>query len=128
MGEQRPHRDLPVAALQARLRAFAASRDWNQFHTPKNLSMALAGEAGELLEIFQWLTADESERLRFSSEAAARVADEAADILIYLLQLADSLDIDLAKAIEDKLTKNAANYPEDVVKGTAVRPPRATDA
>lgn len=114
--------------MQARLRAFSAARGWEQFHSPKNLSMALAVEAAELLEVFQWLTPQESERLQSSSEELARASDEVADVLIYLLQLADALNIDLAEAVERKLEKNAAKYPENVAGGKGAGPRGTTDA
>ena len=98
--------------------AFSVARDWNQFHTPKNLAMALAGEVGELLELFQWLTAEESAAV-MSSPHAQDVRDELADVLIYLVRLADVLDIDLIGAGFEKLEKNALKYPVEEVKGSA---------
>ena len=100
----------------AAVRAFAAARDWEQFHTPKNLAMALAGEAGELLEIFQWLTAEESERVD-----RHRAGEELADVMIYAIRMADVLDIDLAAAIWAKLEKNAERYPVGKAKGNATK-------
>ena len=97
---------------------FAAERDWEQFHTPKNLAMALAGEAGELVEIFQWLTAEESVGV-MSSPRAQDVRDELADVLIYLVRLADVLEVDLIGAGFEKLQKNALKYPVEEVKGSA---------
>ncbi|MFT3758601.1 nucleotide pyrophosphohydrolase [Thauera sp.] len=103
--------------LRDELRRFAADRDWNQFHTPKNLAMALAGEAGEVIEHFQWLTAEQSASL----DAAARgaVAEELADVLLYLVRLADVLDIDLAEAAARKMAINAERYPADKARGRA---------
>lgn len=98
--------------------AFAAERDWDQFHTPKNLAMALAGEVGELVEIFQWLSAEESAAV-MSSPRAQDVRDELADVLIYLVRLADVLDVDLIGAGFEKLQKNALKYPVEEVKGSA---------
>jgi dCTP diphosphatase len=98
--------------------AFAAERDWEQFHTPKNLAMALAGEVGELVEIFQWLTAEES-AVVMSSPRGQDVRDELADVLIYLVRLADVLDVDLIGAGFEKLQKNALKYPVEEVKGPA---------
>ncbi len=98
--------------------AFAAERDWDQFHTPKNLAMALAGEVGELVEIFQWLTAEGSVGV-MSSPRAQDVRDELADVLIYLVRLADVLDVDLIGAGFEKLQKNALKYPVEEVKGSA---------
>ncbi len=101
------------------LAAFAKERDWDQFHSPKNLSMALAGESGELLEIFQWLTQGGSERSALSEEQLQSATDELADILIYALRLADRLDINLETAIVEKIKKNAARYTIEVARGNA---------
>ncbi len=103
--------------LRRRLRQFAAERDWEQFHTPKNLSMALVAEAGELVEHFQWLTAEQSATLPADERAA--VAAELADVLLYLLMLADRLDIDLAEAAQRKIEANERRYPADRVRGKA---------
>lgn len=91
------------------LRRFVAERDWRQFHTPKNLTMALSVEASELLEHFQWLTAEESDEL--SAEKKAAVAEEIADVQIYLLMLADRLGIDVEQAVRSKIVKNGQKYP-----------------
>lgn len=101
------------------LRHFAAERDWDQFHTPKNLAMALVGEAGELVEIFQWLTPEES--VAIGSDAARRraVEDELADVLQYVVRMADVLGIDLAEAVWRKLRENTERYPAGEVKGSA---------
>lgn len=104
-------------ALRDRLRAFAAERDWDQFHSPKNLAMALIGEAGELIEHFQWLTEEQSRSL--DAERRERVAEELADVLLYLVRLADRLDIDLADAAWRKIEINARKYPADVARGSA---------
>lgn len=110
---------LDVADLQRRLRAFAAARDWEQFHSPKNLAMALAAEAGELLEIFQWLTEQRSGDL--SEAEQARVSAELADLQIYLLRIADILDIDLPRAVDAKIRDNEARYPVELSRGNAVK-------
>ncbi len=102
--------------LTKRLRQFAADRDWDQFHSPKNLSMALSVEASELLECFQWLTEEQSRNL--SPEQLAAVTDEIADIQIYLVRLADKLGVDLPNAVEQKYQKNEAKYPADKVRGS----------
>ena len=99
------------------LRRFVAQRNWAQFHTPKNLSMALMVEAAELMEHFQWLTAEESKSL--TPEQEAEVADEIADVQIYLTMLADRLGIDIAAAIQAKIRKNAAKYPANAADGAA---------
>ena len=103
--------------LKLRLREFADERDWNQFHSPKNLSMALSGEVGELLECFQWLTEEQSHNL--SEDKLTAVGEELADIQLYLIRLADKLNIDLTQAVERKLSINAMKYPSEKVKGSA---------
>jgi NTP pyrophosphatase (non-canonical NTP hydrolase) len=107
----------PIQDLAERLRRFAAERDWEPFHTPKNLAMALTGEAGELAAEFQWLTAEQSAQLE--PERMERVRQEAGDVLLYLVRLADQLDIDLIQAARDKIDHNARNYPADKVRGSA---------
>jgi dCTP diphosphatase len=97
---------------------FAENRTWERFHTPKSPVMALAGEVGELVEIFQWLTAEESVGV-MSSPRAQDVRDELADVLIYLVRLADVLEVDLIGAGFEKLQKNALKYPVEEVKGSA---------
>lgn len=105
--------------LSQRLAEFARERDWEQFHSPKNLAMALAGESGELLEHFQWLSEPQSAALAADKKDA--VALEMADILIYLLRLSERLDIDLLDAAYRKTAINAQRYPVDKVKGDARR-------
>ena len=105
--------------LSARLLAFARARDWEQFQSPKNLSMALAGEAGELLEHFQWLT--EAQSADLSPEKRRAVAHELADILSYLLRIAERLDIDLIAATAEKIAINEQRYPAEKVRGDARR-------
>jgi len=95
--------------LAAQLRRFAGERDWEAFHTPKNLASALIVEAAELLEHFQWLTPEQSQNL--SPAARGEVANEIADVLIYLTRLADQLGIDLLEAVADKMELNAQKYP-----------------
>lgn len=109
--------DPALADLIQRLRDFAAARDWDRFHTPKNLAMALTGEAGELAAEFQWLTEAESQHL--DPERRERVRQEAADVLLYLLRLCDRLEIDLVQAAADKIALNARRYPAERVKGSA---------
>ncbi len=109
--------DDALIALRDELRLFAKARDWAVFHTPKNLAMALAGEAGEVLEHFQWLTPEQSAAL--PPEARAEVALELADVLCYLVRLADVLDIDLADAARRKLAINAERYPVAKARGRA---------
>ena len=100
-----------LTALQARLRTFAAERQWQPFHTPKNLAMALMVEAAELAEIFQWMTPEQSLAVRENPALKEPIADEVADVLLYLLQLADHAGVDLAQAVEHKLRKNAVKHP-----------------
>jgi dCTP diphosphatase len=107
-----------IAELQRTLREFARERDWEQFHTPKNLAMALVAEAGELAQVFQWLTADESARV-MESARDDEVEDELADVAIYLLRLADVLDVDLAEAVARKVARNRGRFPADAVRGRA---------
>jgi len=106
-----------LEAIKLKARKFAEERDWNQFHSPKNLVMALGVEAAELSEIFQWLTDAQSNDL--SEETKARVADEIADVQVYLARLADRLGIDIAAAVEQKMQKNAEKYPAELVRGSA---------
>jgi NTP pyrophosphatase (non-canonical NTP hydrolase) len=103
--------------LRTRLRDFAAARDWDQFHSPKNLAMALSGEAGELLEIFQWLTEEQSRRLDDKARSAA--ADEIADVLLYLVRLADKLGLDPLAEAHRKLADNERRYPVEKARGSA---------
>ncbi|MFE6665206.1 nucleotide pyrophosphohydrolase [Streptomyces sp. NPDC057697] len=103
--------ELDVQALQRRLAAFAAARDWEQYHTPKNLAAALSVEASELVEIFQWLTPEESARVMERPETAHRVADEVADVLAYLLQFCEVLGIDALTALAEKIDRNESRFP-----------------
>jgi len=101
-----------LTELRDALRQFAAARDWRRYHTPKNLAMALIVEAAELVEHFQWATAEESSAL--SPDQAAQVEDEVADVLIYLVELADVLGVDLIAAAKRKMQKNAKKYPPTI--------------
>lgn len=101
-----------------RIRQFAQERDWEQFHTPKNLAMALSVEASELVEIFQWMTPEQAADV-ISGDKARAVQDEVADILTYLLRFADVLDIDLDAALAEKAAHNAQRYPAAEFRGTA---------
>ncbi len=112
----------PVDQLRDQLRAFARERDWEQFHTSKNLAMALAGEVGELLEIFQWLTPEDAQAV-MESARADDVEDELADVMIYLVRLADVLGVDLLAAADTKLRRNRDRFPPDEVQGRADAPP-----
>ncbi len=101
---------MDIQKIQQQLAQFADARDWEPFHNPKNLAMALSVEASELVEIFQWLTPEQSAAIMQSDERT-HVEEEVADILIYLLRLADKLEIDLEQAVSDKIVKNGEKYP-----------------
>jgi NTP pyrophosphatase (non-canonical NTP hydrolase) len=109
----------PLLPLVEALRAFAQARDWEQFHTPKNLACALSVEASELLEHFQWLTETQSQSL--SPDRQQAVAAEAADVFLYLLQLCDKLGIDLIAAAQAKMLVNAQKYPVDKARGNSAK-------
>jgi NTP pyrophosphatase (non-canonical NTP hydrolase) len=103
--------------LQQRVAAFAVARDWEPFHSPKNLAMALSVEAAELVEEFQWLTEEQSRAL--DAERRERVRLELADVFIYLLRIADKLGVDLVAAANDKIVLNEKKYPAERVRGDA---------
>jgi len=107
----------PLRELAQALRRFADERDWDQFHAPKNLVMALSVEAAELLEHFQWMGEEESRRL--PPETLAKVGEEMADVLLYLVRLADKLDVDLVQAAKRKMQLNAQKYPAERARGTS---------
>jgi dCTP diphosphatase len=113
--------DPSIEELQARLRDFAARRNWEKFHTPKNLVMALAGEMGELIEIFQWLTPEEATELMMNEKKSDQVRQELADIFGYLIRLADKLDVDLSNALSQKIRTNEAKYPVEKSRGVATK-------
>jgi len=106
-----------LTQLRDKLRRFVAERDWEQFHSPKNLAMALGGEAGELLEVFQWLTEADSKALKLAQRDAA--AMEIADVFLYLMMLADALDLDLLEVAKRKIELNEGRYPAHKVRGSA---------
>ena len=112
--------------LKDRLRRFAHERDWEQFHSPKNLAMALSVEVAELVEHFQWLSQEESRHL--PDDVAAGAAEELADILIYLVRMADKLGVDLLETAEAKLTENERKYPAGKVRGSAKKYTQYGDA
>ncbi|RKE19121.1 nucleotide pyrophosphohydrolase [Streptomyces sp. TLI_171] len=103
--------DLTVPELQRRLAEFAAARSWQPFHTPKNLASALNVEAGELLEIFQWLTPEQSAAVMADGTTAHQVRDEVADVLAYLLQLCTVLEVDPLRALAEKIERNERRFP-----------------
>ena len=108
-----------IEDLKLKLRKFAEDRDWDQFHSPKNFSMAMIVECAELVEHFQWLTDEQSKNL--PSETLEEVRLEMADIFIYLIRLADKLDVDLMKAAKDKMVLNSEKYPIEKSKGLATK-------
>lgn len=108
---------MDIKNIAAKLRSFAEKRDWEQFHSPKNLSSALVVEAAELLEIFQWMKAEESHAP--DVKTMEKIKEEIADVQIYLVRIADILGVDIAAAVESKLVKNASKYPVEKARGTA---------
>ena len=114
---------MDLERVQATLRQFARERDWEQFHHPKNLAMALAAESGELVEVFQWLSDVESRTAASDSAVVESASQEIADIFIYLVRLADVLGVDVARAVNDKIEANARRYPISTVRGIAGKQP-----
>jgi len=110
-------RNTTIQELKERMAQFVRERDWEQFHTPKNLSMSIAIEAAELMEHFQWLTIEQSKNL--DDAALQSMREELADIVIYALSLANILEVDLTRAITDKMEKNIRKYPKEKVRGKA---------
>ena len=120
--ERREVRGVPlvdVSQLAAKLEQFATERDWAQFHSPKNLVMALTGEIGELNEIFQWMSEAASKEAGRDAQTARAVQDELADVLLYLVRLSSVLGVDLDAAVQQKLKDNAARYPADKIRGSS---------
>ncbi len=107
---------MDTRAVQRQLRRFTDERDWEQFHTPRNLMLALVGEVGELAEVMQWRTDEELRAL--AGDARVAVEDEIADVMTYLLQLAQALGVDLDAAVAAKLQKNARKYPAELARGS----------
>lgn len=107
--------------LRGRLSQFAREREWTPFHTPKNLAMAVAGEAGELVALFQWMRPEESEVEMLAPESLQKVRSEIADVFLYLLQLADRLELDLLEASAAKLVENSEKYPISKSKGNSTK-------
>lgn len=102
---------IDVTALEVALQKFAEGRDWQQYHSPKNLAMALTGEVGELVKLFQWLTEEQSKTVARDPKTARAVRDELADVLLYLVRLSSVLDVDLNEAVATKLVSNGQKYP-----------------
>jgi NTP pyrophosphatase (non-canonical NTP hydrolase) len=116
--------DTYVAALRQAVAAFVEEREWQPFHTPKNLSMSISIEAAELMEQFQWLTPDESRAATSNAAQGAAIAGELADVMIYCLSLANVLDLDISSAVTDKLSNNEIRYPATEFRGRFRRPER----
>jgi NTP pyrophosphatase (non-canonical NTP hydrolase) len=112
---------MDIDTIQKRLSEFAKDRDWDQFHSPKNLSMALATEAAELLEIFQWLTDKQSREIINNVKEMSLIKEEIADIVIYLVRLADKLHLNIEKAVLEKIEINNKKYPVGLSKGNATK-------
>lgn len=119
--------ELDVAGLQRRLAEFAAARNWQPYHTPKNLAAALSVEAAELLEIFQWLTPEQADRVMEDPESAHRVEDEVADVLAYLLQFCEVAGIDVLAALAAKIDRNEVRFPAGRPSGGGARPVTGED-
>ncbi len=114
-----PERLIDVSGLVTALRQFAAERDWDRFHSPKNLVMALTGEVGELCEVFQWMSAETSCEAARDPATATAVKHELADVLLYAVRLADVLGVDLNAAAAEKLRLNAEKYPVHAARGSS---------
>lgn len=112
-----PDGDTTIADLKELVRQFVAEREWGRFHTPKNLAMSMAIEAAELMEHFQWLTAEQSRALRSDLARLEPVGEELADVVCYALALANELELDLSTAVRGKMLKNAVKYPADEFRG-----------
>lgn len=112
---------MDIEKLKIKLRKFSNDREWQKFHTPKNLVMALSVETAELVEIFQWLNEDDSLLKNLSEEDTTRVREEVADILIYIIRLSDILKIDLEQSILDKIKINEVKYPVEISKGNSTK-------
>jgi NTP pyrophosphatase (non-canonical NTP hydrolase) len=110
---------MDIEKIRQHVRKFVADRDWDQFHTPKNLAMALAGEAGELCEIFQWLSEADSRTVMNDDKRAENIKDELADVLYYVLRMADILDVDIEQAFWEKIAKSEKKYPVALARGNA---------
>jgi dCTP diphosphatase len=112
-------KNLDLEKISMKLKQFSDERDWNQFHSIKNLSMALSVETSELVEIFQWMNEEDSNAVKDNAQLKKRVAEEVADIFMYLLRIVDKAEINLEVSVLDKLEKNAQKYPVDSSKGNS---------
>ncbi|MCF7953318.1 MAG: nucleotide pyrophosphohydrolase [Spirochaetales bacterium] len=112
---------MDIDAVQQKIRTFVAERDWEKYHTPKNVAIALSVEVSELLEIFQWMTDEQAASIQDGSITLKKINEEFADSMIYLLRFADLLNIDIDSAIRDKLKKNEEKYPAESARGEFVK-------
>lgn len=112
-------KNLDLSRINSELEKFAKERDWDQFHSLKNLTMALSVETAELVEIFQWLSEEQSARVKDNPELMSKVQDEVADIFVYLLRIVSKTNIDLETAVLNKMKKNAEKYPVELARGSA---------
>jgi dCTP diphosphatase len=112
-------KNIDLQKLNSDIETFVNERDWDQFHSVKNLSMALSVESSELLEIFQWMTEKDSNSVKADAKTMQKVEDEVADIFVYLMRIVSKTDIDLEKVVRAKMKKNAEKYPVSVVKGSS---------
>lgn len=112
-------KNIDLQKLNADIEQFVSERDWNQFHSVKNLSMALSVESSELLEIFQWMKESDSNLVKNDPKIMQKVEDEVADVFVYLMRIISKTDIDLEKVVRAKMKKNAEKYPADKVKGNS---------
>jgi dCTP diphosphatase len=112
-------RNIDLVKLNREIEAFVADRDWDQFHSVKNLAMALTVEASELQEIFQWMREEDSNRVAADDKLRARVSDELADVFVYLLRIAAKTGVDLETAVRTKMEKNADKYPVELARGNS---------
>ena len=119
-----PDESTTLAQLRRLMADFVAERDWEIYHDAKNLSMAIAIEAAELMECFQWVRNEELAALTSDADVRAQITDEVADILCFVLALANVLELDLSTAVEQKMAKNAAKYPPETFRGRYFKPKR----
>jgi NTP pyrophosphatase (non-canonical NTP hydrolase) len=120
--EQVNDRSTPVEILKDAIRRFAAERQWQKYHNPKNLAISIGVESGELMQVFQWISPDTAKQIEKRSKRWEKVAEELSDVVIYCLMLAMALDIDITTAVLTKIERNAAKYPADEYKGEYRRP------
>lgn len=118
-GYSLPMKTIDLKKLSDEISTFVSDRDWDQFHSVKNLSMALSVEASELMELFQWMTEEQSNAVKSDPNIMAKLEDEVADVFVYLMRILKKTDIDLEKVVRNKMKKNAEKYPVDLAKGNS---------